>query len=365
MKEADTINSFPKTHIKPYDGMSITADVWARAHEEHRQAGRAHDLIFHGSGILTGLNVVANDPADRFVFISPGVAVDSGGNVIVLSEPVAYDFGSAADGTLFLLLGHGEREVGGVDKDVKYLQDEFVVAARSSVPKRPAVELARVTITKASKTIKNAADPAHPGQGELDLRYRMAIGVEPKKPVLVAICNFGPEVAGAVSGWDYLSREAARYTPHQLIIDQGVSITDDLKNYDIVYLTGCGAFKSEDNKIKALKSYLDGGRTLVVESFDDASEAACKSLLEKLDLKPGSISSENELLTSPFLFNAPPAGNHGREIMIGKQIIYSTARYSLAWSGQFEGEKSTRADVRSAHEWGLNMVLACLQQPRK
>ena len=64
------IDSFPSTHIKPYDGMAITADVWGEAHAEHRQARRAHDLVFHGPGIITGLEVEANDPPDNFVFIS-------------------------------------------------------------------------------------------------------------------------------------------------------------------------------------------------------------------------------------------------------------------------------------------------------
>ena len=140
-------NNFPKKQIKPYDGMSITAAVCAEAHEEHRQTERAHNLFLHGNGIITGLEVVANDPPDKHVFISPGIAIDSGGNVIELTEPVAYDFGNTTEGTLYLLLGHGEREVGGVQKESRYLQNEFVIAARSTLPKRASVELGRITIS--------------------------------------------------------------------------------------------------------------------------------------------------------------------------------------------------------------------------
>ena len=141
-------DSFPNTHIKPYDGMAITAEVWEEAHEEHRQANRAHDLIFHGSGIVSGLKVEANDPPDQIVFISPGMAIDSVGNLITITERIAYDFGKASEGQLFLVLGHGAREIGGVEKEIRYAKDEFVLSARSSIPKRPYVEIARINLKK-------------------------------------------------------------------------------------------------------------------------------------------------------------------------------------------------------------------------
>jgi len=100
MKDNNSAHKFPKVKIKPFDGMSITADVWSQAHEEHRHARRAHTQFTHGSGIVHGLEVVANDPPNRYVFISPGVAVDTAGNVIELIEPVAYDFGDSTEGPL-------------------------------------------------------------------------------------------------------------------------------------------------------------------------------------------------------------------------------------------------------------------------
>ena len=32
MKDSGDLNNYPKKHIKPYDGMSITANVWSLAH---------------------------------------------------------------------------------------------------------------------------------------------------------------------------------------------------------------------------------------------------------------------------------------------------------------------------------------------
>jgi hypothetical protein len=191
MTDPEILKVFPTTQVKPYDGMSVTATVWAQAHGEHRQAQRAHDRVFHGSGIITGLEVVANDPPDQFVFISPGAAVDPVGQVIVLPEPVAYDFGKTSEGTLFLVLGHGEREAAGAEKEVVTIQDEFVIAARPSMPKRPVVELARLVITKSGNPVRNAANPEHPRGEELDLRFRNILMPPDRRRVKVALCSLG------------------------------------------------------------------------------------------------------------------------------------------------------------------------------
>ena len=90
MNDNNALTIFPRKRIKAYDGMTVTADIWAQAHDEHRNARRAHDVIFHQPGIVSGLTVQANDPPDQYVFISPGVGVDPSGNIIVLTESVAY-----------------------------------------------------------------------------------------------------------------------------------------------------------------------------------------------------------------------------------------------------------------------------------
>jgi hypothetical protein len=51
----DLIQKFPTKRISPFDGMSVTADVWAEEHEYHRQRHQLHARFSHGAGILTGL----------------------------------------------------------------------------------------------------------------------------------------------------------------------------------------------------------------------------------------------------------------------------------------------------------------------
>ena len=376
MTELDALKIFPTNQVKPYDGMSVTADVWALAHAEHRQSRRAHDLVFHGSGIIAGLEVVANDPPNQFVFISAGVAVDPAGNVIVLPEPVAYDFGNTSEGTLFLVLGHGEREVGGVENDIKTIQNEFVIAARPNMPKRPVVELARVTISKSGNSVKNALDAGHPRGEELDLRFRNALSPPAKQRVRVALCSLGSEVPAVVNGWDYLSRECARFadlqsksqieTPYALVVDTQVSISDELPGYDLVYLSGKGAFKQDANQLKVLRAVLDGRTMLIVEALDSPAEKSFQAMFEKLELTLAPVEAQHPILTSPFLFNAPPAGALGNQVQLGERVIFSNAGYSLAWGGTLVpgGGHASRAEIRSAHEWGLNMLHYCVVSGR-
>jgi len=360
MKDTSSLNSFPKRQIKPYDGMSITAAVWAEAHEEHRQTERAHNLFLHGNGIITGLEVVANDPPDKYVFISPGIAIDSGGNVIELTEPVAYDFGNTTEGTLYLLLGHGEREVGGVQKESRYLQNEFVIAARSSMPKRASVELARITISDKDEPIKNAKDPHHPVLDELDLRCRNSIGPDKKKAVRVALCNLGQGDTNGFAGWGFLSQECERSTPYKLILDQNLPITEALLDYQLVFIMAGDSVQIPDDKVRILGQYLKQGKKLIIESQDDASHETSQELLEKLNRKLRPIDGYSSILTKPYLFNSPPEGLNGNQVLLDSQVIYSSAGYSLAWAGKSGDVQLSRSDIRTVHEWGLNILHYCL-----
>jgi len=361
MDDNSAYSIFPKTRIKPYDGMAVTADVWAQAHDEHRMARQAHDVIFHRPGIVAGLEVQANEPPDQYVFISPGVAVDAVGNIIVVTEPVAYDFGASSDGLLYLMLGHGERETGGVDKDVKQIHAEFVVAARSTLPKRPAVELARVRLGSASQPIKNAENPAHPASGELDLRFRAEVGPQPLRPVYVGLCNFGREVEDVSAGWRFLAAECERVSSYRLILDASLSPSADLSAYDLIYVSAKGSFSADAAAVKSLQAHLERKKILFAESLDEAAEKSFGALFEKLGRKLAPLAANASLLETPFLFAAPPLGAQGSNLQVGKQVIFSSAGYSLAWAGKLPFESRTRADIRSAHEWGVNLIQYCLR----
>jgi hypothetical protein len=360
--EKNGSEAFPSKHIDPYDGMSISADIWREAHEEHRQTRRAHDLVFHGSGIVYGLEVVANDPADQLVFISPGVAVDSAGYVVELVEPVAYDFGDSNQGELFLVIGHGEREIGGVDNDARYIQDEFVVAALPKMPKRPAVEIARIMIEKPGKPVKNAANPLYPLPGELDLRFRNQIGPGDNTPVLVGLVNLGGKPdKNVISGWEALASQAQVLNFRRLIINNDPSVINDLPRYGLLYCSGKGAFKLSKGDQDRIKAYLKGGGRLILEALDAGAVESCDQLLADLGVKAKPVTDGHPTLSSPFLFSGVPTGSQEGQVAAAVGVVYSTAAYSLTWSGRNGSQPTQRADLRSAHEWGLNLIRFCLE----
>ena len=354
MTDNKILNVFPEKHIKPYDGMSITAEIWEEAHTEHRQALKAHELSLHGVGIIQGLDVIANDPADQLVFITAGIAVDSEGNVIILKEPVAYDFSDSQEGDLFLVIGHGEREVGGVDNEARYIQDEFVVAALPAMPKRPAVEIARITVDKNQKAIKNAKDPAHPAPGELDLRFRCDISPNKKKHIHIGLINLGGKPdAEVATGWEKLGDECLRSSSFKLILDTTPGVIKNLDKYDLIYLSGKGSFKVTKTDITAIKK---AKKPTLLEALDEKAGEACQQLIDDLGAKLKPVDDKTGILDTPFVFAAPPTGSQDGEIAAGSKMVYSSAAYSLLWAGKHTDTAPSRSTIRDAHEWGINML---------
>src|SRR5262245_60775193 len=86
-------NSVPRVQLKrvnPFMGLMIDAQTWSDSHDYHRQAEQAHALALHGWGIASGLEVDAAEPADRSVWIRPGVALDPEGRLIIVAQPFRY-----------------------------------------------------------------------------------------------------------------------------------------------------------------------------------------------------------------------------------------------------------------------------------
>ena len=353
---------FPRKHIDSYDGMSVTADVWNEAHSEHRHAGRAHNLAFHGAGIVYGLEVAANDPPNNLVFISPGVAVDSAGYVVELQEPVAYDFGDSNEGELYLVIGHGERSIGGVDSDVRYLQDEFVVAALTKMPTRPAVEIARIRIEKPGKPILNPENPLYPKTGELDLRFRNEIGPKPHRAVQIGMINLGGKLHEEVlSGWEKLARQSENLAGPRLMIDHDPQVIKKLPRYDMLYLSGAGAFKVGNSDLEAIREFYQGGGSILLEALDQAGGESCQALVQELGVKLEPAEPGDDMLEFPYLFAEVPEGLAGGAVSTAERFIFSSSAYSLLWIGHKQGEALSREEIRSSHEWGLNMVQGLLR----
>ncbi len=358
---------FPSKRIKPVDGMAVTAEVWEEAHEYHRLRQRFHELLYHGAGIVTGLEVVATDPPSTAVRILPGIAVDSAGQTIVLTEPVTYDLGRGAEGLFYLLLSYGEsrpRADGARQDGPLYVHAEFGLEARPTWPDIPCVELARIRRQGRDSVIADAQEAAHPAHNEIDLRYRRVVGARPTEVFGVAVCYVGDgaEETGHGAGMDYVARAGVRDGRARLAVDYGVTPGPELADYALVYLVGRAPFHLSREEMEGLYAYIQGGGTVFVEGCHRVGDGAqadesFRGLLSDLGIRLDDLPAGHRLLKEPYLFPAPPQG----EVQVGEGVVFSSGDYGCLWQGLGE----SREAVRAAVEWGVNLVAYAIERREK
>src|SRR5437879_5397694 len=153
-------NSVPRVQLKrvnPFMGLMIDAQTWGDSHDYHRMASAAHVLAMHGWGIVTGLEIDASDPAERAIWIRPGVAVDPDGRLIIVSQPFRYQITTEKPGLMYLVLMFREIPTqpaisieGGTEKPSRVLE-AYAIYERDRLPEQAHVELARVELTDNKK----------------------------------------------------------------------------------------------------------------------------------------------------------------------------------------------------------------------
>lgn len=366
MSEENVFGLFPQKRIKPFDGMEITSDVWEQAHAYHRQTQQAHNLIFHGSGIVAGLEIIASDPANQMIFILPGVAVDSFGRPIVLSEPIAYDLGNEVEGPLYLSLTHRESEqkvTSSISAEApRYIQDEFLITARPSLPESESIELARFNRENREAALMDARDPFHPQINEIDLRYRRDISSSPDRLLTAAVVYLGKvKQKNHGRGLTCLSQECKTSLHINLVVDDEVKFTPNVLEYSLIYLVAEGTFKLSDTQVKALKGYLDNNGFLFLESCDEPAKAAMVNLCVDLGMNLEPVTRESPLLSIPYRFAAPCLGFEKEgTLLAGKGMVLSTFNYGRLWFGETHQEIPSRESIRSCMEWGTNLLAQIL-----
>ena len=381
MIKDDLLKEFPTKRIKPEDGMAVTAQVWEEAHDYARQRLRYHDLLRHGPGIVTGLEVIASDPPDSSVYILPGIAVDPRGEVITLTEPVAYNVGSA-QGFLYLVLTYEEsRPTADRDQEEgpRYVHAQFGIEARPTLPDTPYVELARLRRRDRESSLADAQDAEHPGLNEIDLRFRPETGAAPEPVIAIAVSYTGGLTdAGHGRGASYLAR-ALRRSGQRVWVDDRVPLAPGLEGYTLAYLVGRDAFQLSRDEMNALYAFLQGGGTILIESCrngtkagEPPADASFLDLLASLGVQLSELKPGHDLLVEPYLFATPPAGFEVPEsgqgvpkVMAGEGVIFSTWDYGCLWQGERRGRPASREEIRTAMEWGSNIVAYALARRRK
>jgi hypothetical protein len=377
----DLLKGYPGRRIKPFDGLAVTSDIWEEAHEYHRLVLRYHNLMAHTWGIVVGLEVMASDPADGSVYILPGMATDSSGQTVVLREPLTFDMGQA-EGVQFLVLSYeeGQPHAGecGQVTDVLYVDSQFGLEARSSLPAGPHLELARVRRHGRNSVIKDAVDAGQPAANQIDLRYRRDVHFPGRQVATVAVCYTG---GGADRrhgrGTAFLAQALNRQGQLQVWLDDNVALSagSGLGSFALVYLVGQDSRALKPDEMNALYAYMQGGGTVLVESCRQGAsggaapaDLAFTDLFASLGIKLEALPAGHRLLTSPALFTQPPAGfetEGSPQVLVSDAVIFSTFDHGCLWQGQRRPGPASREEIRSAMEWGGNILDYALWRRQK
>ncbi len=377
MNKEDLLYLIPTKRVKAFDGLAVTAEVWELSHEYTRQQIRFHQFLSHGSGILTGLNVIASIPPDTSVYILPGVAVDNWGQLIILQQPLSFDVGESAEGLIYLLLHYAEsppraQKGRGEEGAPMFIHDEFKVSAVSRLPETPFVEIARFNRLSRTSPLRNAENPAQPALNEIDLRFRYRADFPVPETIRIAVSYVGgirAEQHG--EGIHHLSRAVSRSEDYRPIADLGVPLDSPiLEQYEMLYLVAGGRFELSRIELNNIYSFIKGGGTVLLEACQrhaggsiSAAAAALNEVVTSFGFRLDNLPANHPLLHTPHLFVEPPRGYEDRgALMVCEGIFYSTYDYGGAWQGQNRKGNLSRADIRTVFEWGENLLTAVFER---
>lgn len=375
----EILGLFPNKRIHAVDGMAVTADVWEEAHDYHRQLNRLHTLLHHGTGIVTGLEVIASDPADSSIYLLPGLAVDPIGQTIIVPEPRAYDLGNA-EGRLHLIVSYGESRPQSLGSRVQedaplYVQTQYSLEAVTELPPTPHVELARVWRRDPTAPITVAKDASQPRGNEIDLRYRRVIGQQGQSTATVGVVSLrGAEGARHGEGMHNVAASIRMSGTGQIWVDRGVPLLGDLARYDLIYLTGRDHIDLSNEEMTSLYNYWNSGGVIFYESCrqqtqgDPPADAVFMDLVSTFGVQLTPLQSGHAIFKSPYLFAQPPLGFETQgtpQIRVADGLILSTADYGCLWRGERRGRPAQRGEIRDALEWGANLVLWAVAQRQR
>jgi hypothetical protein len=373
----EVLSVFPNKRIRAIDGMAVTADVWEEAHDYHRKLIRLHTVLQHGAGIVTGLEVIASDPADNAIYLMPGLAIDSIGQPVVVPEPRSYDLGNA-EGRLYLIVAFNESRPQSAGSRVQedaplYVQDQYSLEAVNALPPTPHVELARIWRRDSTAPITVAKDPNHPRANEIDMRYRRSVGQEEKPSASVGVISMrGTDGARHGEGMANVAASIRLSGIGRVTVDRGVPLAGDLSGYDLVYLVGRDQVQLSNEEMTALYDYWQAGGVIFYEGCrrnetvgDPPADNTFVGLVNAFGLTLTAIAKEHAIFRAPYLFAQPPLGFETQgspQLKVADGIMMSSYDFGCIWRGERRGKAAQRGEIRDAHEWGANLIYWAAQE---
>ena len=155
---------------------------------------------------------------------------------------------------------------------------------------------------------------------------------------------------------------------YRISVEDDVPLGPGIVTNTLVYVVGQGDFELDQGQINGLRNYVHRGKgTLLLEGVDTAAEASFENFLQMANMQPEPLPQGYRLLTQPYFFAAPPPGFETQgtpKIMVSEGVIFSTYNYGLLWQGERRGRLASREEIRSATEWGANIITYALDRRR-
>jgi hypothetical protein len=374
---------FPTPPIQPFerlqatDGLLVNAERWRKAHDYHRRRQNAHYQSLNQPGIVCGLGVqVIAAPKQveakyrdkRWLKIQPGIAIDLAGNVIVVPQAVEFRIATTVTGAepvlLYLTVSYIDPDELRQKQQVEMVQETFRIDEKSITPNSSEIEICRVLLQPGEVVISQASEVFFPGYNNLDLRYRRQAQNRPQSIAKMAQVNHAdPDCARNFFNLAYLSQAVESLCANLRGTDEvaQVTLSENLAEYDLLYLTGKQGLALNNQEVIALRSYLDAGGVMLVDAPLDAQPLidSVQSLaaLVGSPLKPiEELRRDHPLRIRPFLFAALPAiDKRAVRLFSGGGIVLIIGDIASAWGIDRELTLS-RLVIRSAHELGINIL---------
>ncbi|MFM5980557.1 MAG: DUF4159 domain-containing protein [Sphaerospermopsis kisseleviana] len=374
---------FPPPHIQPLerlqptDGLLINAERWSKAHEYHRLRQNTHYQSLNQPGIVCGLGVrpipaprqvEAKYRDGRWVQIQPGIAIDMNGNLIVV--PTSYDFpidlevATSEPLMIYLVVSYVDPNElrRGQQRDV--VQETYRIDQRNSTPDVSEIEICRILLEPGQNSISQPADAFYPGYNNIDLRYRRHAQARPQALVKIAqVSHSDGEYARNFFNLAYLLQSVEPLYPNLRGADEpsDVSLSENIQEYDLLYLTGRESLSLNNVELESLRNYLNLGGTLLIDAPLDANALieSIQALAQQLEspLRPlTELRRSHPLRTKPFLFAALPIINQQLiQLFLGGGIILVVGDLASAWGIDREFNLP-RLTIRTAQELGINIL---------
>lgn len=390
----EEITKFQLKRVNPFQGLVIDSDTWEDAHNYHRNQQRLHLLAFHKTGIVEGLEVTGNNPADLSVTIQPGLAIDPEGNTIIVSQTQNYQIQTRQKGTIYLVIQF--REIpsepyqppeGG---QATRILEAYRTEQRDKLPDEPYLELARIDFDPAEEVIRDAKNPSKPGKNEINLSFRQEANVaapaEPVAPAKAATATteppspnrktfvLGHAVLGEsdknlhIDGLQNLARETTRENSVVFDVAKNISLDKDIDQYAMIYLTGNSSFELSEEQQAALSGFLQANGVIFGEGCSEGQEEAkskgarefglaFNQLASQLNCKLETVQHGHPLLSAAHIFSMVPRGAEPNGLLLeGGHMVYSGSDYGCAWQGGHEDDLLSRDIIRSSFEMGANII---------